>query len=156
MGETGWLIERRRPDGLHEWMVLPREGLTLEQSVTPEWTQDHQKAWRFARKEDAEGLFWWRGGLLSDDCFVTEHEWVSDAETDRFLTLSTHAEAMAEAMEACLSQEQEDAKRKGYSDCSCINRSASSERAYEAGLCPHQKGNAALTAFRKDFPKGDK
>jgi hypothetical protein len=61
--ETGWLIETSGP--LHPHMYR-----TLEQGM-PVWTNDNQKALRFARQIDAE-LF---AEDDPEDIRITEHMW---------------------------------------------------------------------------------
>jgi hypothetical protein len=51
------------------------------------------------------------------------------------------AEAVIEEL---LAYEQARANLSGFSDCTCINHSRETERAYEYGQCPHQKARAAL------------
>lgn len=59
-------------------------------------------------------------------------------------------QALIEALRAVLAYELEGAKLRGYSDCTCINRSRESERAYETGRCPHQKARVALARAEQE------
>jgi hypothetical protein len=57
--ETAWLIELEGP----KWMAII--------DGEPQWTEDPNKALRFARKEDADNLkAWWCMTAIS-----TEHRW---------------------------------------------------------------------------------
>jgi hypothetical protein len=56
------------------------------------------------------------------------------------------AERLREALTGLLALEAERAQMVGLRDCTCINWSPATERAYEAGRCPHQVARAALAS----------
>jgi hypothetical protein len=55
------------------------------------------------------------------------------------------ADTREAVIEELLAYEQARANLSGFSDCTCINHSRETERAYEYGQCPHQKARAALS-----------
>lgn len=61
--ETAWLIELR--GNVPKWW-------SLEYRPGPNWTQDANRALRFARKEDADAYIWDIGWT---EAFATEHMW---------------------------------------------------------------------------------
>ncbi len=56
------------------------------------------------------------------------------------------AERLREALAGLLALEDERRKAQGLRDCTCMNWSHATERAYEAGRCPHQIARAALAS----------
>jgi len=63
MTETAWLVELPNPA---RWVGFEKGA--------PIWTDDPEKALRFARKEDADNfLSWWCLTAIS-----TEHIWIDD------------------------------------------------------------------------------
>ena len=50
------------------------------------------------------------------------------------------------ALDGLLALETERSKAQGLRDCTCVNWSHDTERAYEAGRCPHQIARAVLAA----------
>jgi hypothetical protein len=79
MGDIGWLVER---DGkwwgpqCSEWQWERWWDTSPDDGEPPLWTDDANKALRFARQEDAEAFIRWRG--LGGGVGATEHLWVDD------------------------------------------------------------------------------
>ena len=95
-----------------------------------------------------------RGGLSAEDRLWHEHRiamegFHSAASPDVILSLVERVKELEGALNGTLAYERETAKLNGYTDCTCINRSRESERAYESGKCPHQLARAALAPDSK-------
>ena len=66
--ETGWLIENGKDSG----KGLAYRFMNNEKGGIPDWTEDHNKALRFARREDAEQF----AHHDEDAWCIVEHAWV--------------------------------------------------------------------------------
>lgn len=58
--------------------------------------------------------------------------------------------ALVERLDGLLVFEAESAKFAGLTECTCVNHSRESDRAYESGICPHQCARDLRASLRGD------